>query len=31
MEKQEESPKGKLTYYNGEYKPYGYYPNTELQ
>ncbi len=25
------SPKGKLTYYNGEYKAYGYYPNTRLQ
>lgn len=21
-------PLGKITYYNGEYKPYGYYPNT---
>ena len=23
-------PKGKLTYYQGEYKPYGYYPNTTI-
>ena len=25
------TPKGKLTYYNGEYKSYGYYPNTSIQ
>lgn len=23
-------PLGKITYYNGEYKPYGYYPNTSI-
>ena len=24
------TPLGKVTYYNGEYKPYGYYPNTVI-
>ena len=23
-------PKGKLAYYNGEFKAYGYYPNTSI-
>ncbi len=26
-----QKPLGKITYYNGEYMPYGYYPNTSIK